>query len=119
MKPFLSGMLLLAGFVLVQTSACAEVRYEGSGLRDPFGDPFSNVQKSVPEFNPDSIFGSMRLEGILYGTARSKAIINGKIYSLGDVYHSWTLERIEEGSVTFSSNGKEYQLKQNLRKINR
>ena len=100
--------------------AFAAVRYDGKGLRDPFSDPMdllTPIKKDTPDFDIQGAVNSLKLEGVLYGTAHPRAIINGKIYALGDNLGTWKVMRVEKDNVVFSVNGKEYILKTTPRKM--
>ncbi len=61
---------------------------------------------SVPAQPPN-----LRLQGILWGTARPQAIINRKIVSVGDAVENAQIVSVSRDGVMVSFNGQQYQLK--------
>ena len=98
----------------------AEVHYEGKGLRDPFTDPLdlTPTKKDTMDYDIQGAVSSLKLQGVLYGTQHPRAIINGKIYAIGDRLGAWKVTRVEKDNVVFSVSGKDYILKTTPRKMN-
>jgi len=100
MRRFLPGLFLLALLFSSQPSQGAEVVYTGEGGRDPFAAPFEN--KKIVE-NPDinlKKMESLSVQGIVASAANPRAIVNGKIYRVGnDVLPGIKISRIEKEGV--------------------
>ncbi len=54
---------------------------------------------------------NLKLQGILWGTARPQAIINRKIVSVGDAIENAEILSVSREGVVVSFNGQQYQLK--------
>ncbi len=86
-----------------------EVEYVGANYRDPFELPPALRPPIVPseeelpagvepeaEVRPPSI----RVEGVIWGSARPQAIIDGEVYDIGDVVKEAEIIGIDREGVT-------------------
>ena len=112
--------ILAAGLLcFFPMSAYAEVRYTGKGLRDPFLDPAVITTPQDDTERVEKMVRTLTLEGLFVGSGSPRAIINGQLYDEGSALEGSTkikVARIEKDGVVLDVKGKEYPLKQNLRK---
>jgi hypothetical protein len=94
-------------------------------LRDPFRSymPAEEIlapgqeQAAAPvETSRDETFdySSLSVTGLVWGTDKAKAIINGNIYSKGDIVNEAQILEINKEGILFKYKSKEYLMKRNL-----
>ena len=107
---------MLIGSCLLAGDAAAEVSYKGASLRDPFTDSPEPVAVSAPMVDMKTLANSLQVTGISYSEENPRAIVNGKIVSVGDpVGKMGTLSHIERDGITVNVNGKDYFFKQTFK----
>ncbi|MGE5279645.1 MAG: hypothetical protein ACM3L6_02730 [Deltaproteobacteria bacterium] len=74
-----------------------EVREKGMG------------EEEIPEEEVLNL-GQFDVAGLVWGVEQARAIINGKIYGVGDVISDATIVRIDRKGILFEYKGREYQL---------
>ncbi len=111
---------LITVFCLSMTAsaiAATPVPYTGKQYRDPFidkkevkvVDESATIQQSIE---------SMNVQGILYNMENPVAIIDGRIYRIGNrIGGGGQVVKIEKGGVTVAQGGKQFTIKQTRGKI--
>ncbi|MDP8252839.1 MAG: hypothetical protein P9X27_00345 [Candidatus Kaelpia aquatica] len=78
-------MIIIAVILLVSIQVYAsEIEYSGGNFRDPFKSylPESNLLR--PTSSTVKGLSQLQLSGIMWGEGMPLAIINGKVYKIGD-----------------------------------
>lgn len=94
-------------------------------LRDPFRSfmPLEEIPAPVQEQAPVPVessrdetfdYSSLSVTGLVWGTDKPKAIINGNIYSKGDIVNEAQILEINKEGILFKYKNKEYLMKRNL-----
>jgi len=84
------------------------LKYTSDNLRDPFTlnlpqAPAASAQpKALPQF---------KVDGFIWGSSIPQAIINGKVYGVGDTVESAKITKIDKTGVTILFNGSNYVIK--------
>jgi len=114
---FLCGLINFSAVAWAQEEAVEvianrpKVEYKSGNLRDPFQTYIIKEKKvktpqtqapttlSKPEIN----FTELKVEGIIWGTKIPQAIINGKVYIVGDKINDAKIISIDQKGVNLSS----------------
>ena len=111
--------LLVCGFigpVSAESPYSVEVHYTGGDLRDPFLDQAATQTTDDTE-GVEKAIKRLKLQGILFSPENPRAIISGSIYQEGSkIGTTGKVLRIEKDGVTLDVRGKEYFIKQTMRK---
>ena len=92
-----------AGFVQ------AKVKYTGDKFRDPFESYL--VQFSQEKEIPSQEFEKLQVKGVIWGSDRPLAIINNKVYKVGDSILGAKIVEINKRGILLDYKGKVYILK--------
>ena len=103
-------LVFVAGIFLATYSFCEEDR-------SPFQDYFpSKVEQPVEEAPAEPVVeyketfdtSAYKINGLIWGTYKPKAIINGEIYGVGDMLDSAEITKIDKEGITLIFNNEEY-----------
>ncbi|MDD3374851.1 MAG: hypothetical protein PHY73_03895 [Candidatus Omnitrophica bacterium] len=106
---------LLMFFIFVSSGALfAEERepfvYNAQGKRDPFW-PLVSPSGAIITYDKNLDYGDLSLEGIVYDpNGKSLAIINGKVFNVGNQVVGYMLSKVEENRVILIKDNKEFVL---------
>lgn len=124
-KPYVALILTIAfssGVLIVYSSeantenifARPQVEYKSSSLRDPFredilkeGTPESDSQNLVL---PPDILPKMDVQGLIWGGNFPQAVINNKVYKVGDTIDGAQIKDIAKDGITLDFSGREVKL---------
>jgi len=90
-----------------------EVEYVGT-KRDPFEKAIIHKDKEVAHSQSEddsssrSLIDSLSVQGLIWGGNFPQAIINNKVYKVGDTIQGATISTIDKSGVTLSLGGKKY-----------
>ena len=105
---FAVGFIWAGGFSGAQDSGFV---YNDNGRRDPFW-PLISPSGAVLVYGESVEFSDMTLEGIVYDPNGERlAIVNSKIVKASDYVGGFLVVSVQEDSVTFQKDGKEFILK--------
>ena len=86
------------------------LEYKSASLRDPFQTYILNDKKVIAQANdttdspkPTVNFSELKVEGIIWGTKIPQAIINSKVYIVGDKIEDAEIISIDNKGITFNS----------------
>ena len=93
---------------------CAEEKtlfaYNSEGKRDPFL-PLVSSSGSIINYDKNLNYRDLTLEGVVHDPkGKSLAIINGKVFKVGNKVVGYTLSKIEESKVLLIKDNKEFVL---------
>ena len=87
-----------------------QVEYKSGGLRDPFqtyiiGEKKVNApaQSAADLAQLETKFNELKVQGIIWGTKMSQAIINNEVYTVGDKIEGAEILSIDNKGVNLSS----------------
>ncbi len=119
---FISFMFLLCGLINFCPAVLAaqentdviadrpQVEYKSGGLRDPFTtyiiqEKKVNVQvEATPDFaQMEAKFSELKVQGIIWGTKMPQAIINDKVYTVGDKVDEAEISSIDNKGINLST----------------
>jgi len=100
-----------------------EVEYVGGNYKDPFELPLALRVPIVPPekelpvgIEPEAEVGlqALRVEGMIWGSARPQAIIDGEVYDIGDVVEEAEIIGIDREGITLFYRGGKFILRPKL-----
>ncbi|MCX5694513.1 MAG: hypothetical protein NT014_05270 [Candidatus Omnitrophica bacterium] len=101
----LMGMLALKPIVWAEEEAAGDglikrpvMEYQSAQLRDPFRTYFVKEE-------PKPVPSRLSVQGIIWGVKVPQAIINGNIFTIGDLIEGAEIVSIEKKGITLSFNG--------------
>lgn len=94
-------------------SAAYGVEYTGNSYNNPFF--FEETEKNNDKLNNSESQGSMVLQGVLWNAEPPKAIVSGKIVTVGMKIGDAEVIAIDKSGVKMRENGKEFILKMSSR----
>ncbi|MDD5120846.1 MAG: hypothetical protein PHR84_06015 [Candidatus Omnitrophica bacterium] len=114
---FLCGLICFCPPLLAQGAADDPIanrplpEYKSSGMRDPFQTYIIKDKALIPIAQPQSgelpksqtNFNELIVQGIIWGAKVPQAIINNKIYIVGDKIEDSEIVSIDKGGVNLSS----------------
>jgi hypothetical protein len=91
------------------------VKYESSYLRDPFQNPMEemvtrniSIEPDLPQIKPE--LTHLHVQGMIWGTNRPQAIINGQVVRQGDVIEGAEVLDVQKEGVYVLYMGNRYVL---------
>ena len=95
------------------------VEYKSGALRDPFRPLTEKKENKVSQekegkkvdlIQPGSDLGNLKVQGIIWGGRFPQAIINDRVWTVGDVIEGAEILSIDEKGITLSSGGAAHNL---------
>jgi len=87
----------------------------GGSRRNPFVSVIVKKDDGVVSSNANdsdnaakTALESLTIQGLIWGGKFSQAIVNNKVYKVGDSVQGLIITSIDKGGITFSSGGKKY-----------
>ena len=112
----IAAALFIVFCLLTAVPAHAEVRYTGAAVRDPFSADPSKQRRAPAVDEATSIekqLQTMTIEGLVASSKNPRAIINGKIYRIGEeIKPGLKIKHIDKSGVLLASSDKEMLLTQ-------
>jgi len=87
------------------------MEYKSGQLRDPFKtylikeEPKPAPQENLGLTKPGLDLGMLKVQGIIWGSKTPQAIINNKVFKIGDLIEGAEIVSIEKKGITLSFNG--------------
>ncbi|MCX5657444.1 MAG: hypothetical protein NTZ48_04370 [Candidatus Omnitrophica bacterium] len=101
---FVVAMSIIAGgLILSHAETSRDVKYLGGAYRDPFLSFIPQEKKEVKE--EKITLPAFKLQGIVWGESKPRAIINGAVVSEGDVIEGAKATLINKEGIEFLYKG--------------
>lgn len=97
-------VLSLGGLIFSQTQINKEIKYMGINYRDPFADFFPEEKKVAEKI----VLPDLKLTGLVWGTLKPRAIINGTVVGKGDWIQGVEIIDIQKQGLILRYKGEEF-----------
>lgn len=87
------------------------IEYTAEKLRDPFqGVKIEKEEKASEITTPTALPPSLTIQGLVWGGSFPQAIINNKVFKVGDMIEGCRIIDINKGGVTIFFGGRQYNI---------
>lgn len=85
----------------------SKIEYASGSLRDPFGEPKIKIEEPEEEIQP---MPELTVQGLVWGSSMPQAIINDKVFKLGDSIEGAKIVEINREGVVLVRGNNKYKL---------